>query len=275
MRKIIVSIGLLTLMGVMSQSSAQQFDREMFRLIQPVMRVLGDNPATLTLNPQVQQELKLDEDQVKAVREKVTAPGLGGFGLGGGGFGKGKLDEAAREKLREQATKMQERIATLRDVPEDELDAKIRETFKEEIEGSMKAVEEVLNSEQMGRLKQISRQQGGLNAYLKPENVKDLGLSDDQKTKLKEISDELQKDVGELRRGAAGAGGAKGGFGRVSPEVQEKIDALTKEAREKADGVLTDEQKSKWKELTGEPFTVRGGGFGIGGGGGFRPKQKE
>jgi hypothetical protein len=49
-----------------------------------------------------------------------------------------------------------------------------------------------------------------------------------------------------------------GGFG--SPETREKMQMLNKEATEKAAGILTDEQKSKWKELTGEPFNVPLGG---------------
>ena len=103
----------------------------------------------------------------------------------------------------------------------------------------------------MTRLNQIARQQGGPRAYLKAENVKDLSITDEQKTKLKSINTELDKDVGELRRS-----GGKGGF-NIPPETREKIDNLTKEANEKATAVLTDEQKSKWKTLIGEPYTVQ------------------
>lgn len=250
MRKIVVGFALLTVMAVLSQSAAQQPDAETFKLFGRVMRVVGDNPGTLAVNSGVQKELKMDDDQVKAVQEKVATTGFRFGGFGGKG---GKFDEAAKERM----TKMMEKVATLKDVPEDQLDAKIRETFKEEIEGPAKEVEKILKPEQMTRLKQISRQQGGPRAYLKADNVKDLKLTDDQQKKLKDISTELEKDVGELRRGA---GGAKGGFGRVPPETQEKIDALNKEANEKAAAVLTDEQKSKWKELIGEPYTVRFGG---------------
>jgi hypothetical protein len=230
-------------------------------------RVIRDNPAMLASNSGVQEELKMDEDQVKAVREKIGFGG-GGFGFGGGGGGgfgkgkgKGKLDEGAQERM----AKMMEKVQSLKDVPEDKLEDKIREVFKEEIEAPTKEVEKILKPEQMKRLGQIARQQGGAAAYLKPENVKDLEITDEQKTKLKEIVTELEKDVGELRRGA---GGGKGGFGRVTPETQEKIDALNKEAKEKADGVLTDSQKSKFKEVIGEPYTVRFGG-------GRRPKKDD
>ena len=35
-----------------------------------------------------------------------------------------------------------------------------------------------------------------------------------------------------------------------------KLAELRKQATEKAVGVLTDEQKKAWKEMTGEPFEV-------------------
>ena len=198
------------------------------------------------MNQGVQKEIKMDEDQVKAVREKVAPLGFG-FGRGfGRGKGKGEITPEAKERF----TKMFEKIGELKDVPEDQLEDKIRETFKDEIEKPTKEVEKILKPEQMKRLKQIARQQGGPSAYLKAENVKDLEITKEQKSKLKEINSDLQKDMAELR------GGGMGGF-RISPETREKMTALTKEATDKATAVLTDKQKTKWKELTGEPYTVQ------------------
>jgi hypothetical protein len=252
MRKLFIPMALFAVMVVLGQSSAQ-FDPETQKLSRSVQRVLGDNPGALAMNPGVQKELKMDDDQVKAVQEKVAAAsGFGGFGKGKGGF-----DDAAKERF----GKYMEKVQALKDVPEDKLDDKIRETFKEELEGPAKEVEKILKPEQMTRLAQIGRQQGGPRAYLKPENVKDLGITDEQKTKLRSISTELEKDVGELRRS-----GGKGGF-NISPETREKIESLTKEANEKATALLTDEQKSKWKTLIGEPYTVRFAGF--------RPKKDD
>ena len=263
MRRILLGTGLFVAMVALSQSNAQQPDPEMFKVFMAVGKVLRDNPAALVNNAGVQKELKMDEDQVKAAREKVVAAGFGGFGGGfgkGGGNGKDLTDEQ-----KEKGAKMLEKVQALKDVPEDQLEAKIRETFKEEIEGPTKEVEKILKPEQLTRLKQIARQQGGPGAYLKLENVGDLKVTDEQKKKLKDINDELQKDVGELRRGA---GGGKGGFGPVPPEMREKMTALTKEANEKAVDLLTAEQKSKWKELIGEPYTVEFQG-------GRRPPKKD
>jgi len=257
MRRILMAAALFVAMAALSQSSAQQPDPEMFKVFMAVGKVLRDNPAALANNSGVQKELKMDEDQVKAAREKLAAAsGFGGFG-GFGGKGKGKdLTDEQKEKL----AKYMEKIGALKDVPEDQMEAKVRATFKDEIEGPMKEIEKILKPEQLTRLKQIARQQGGPGAYLKAENVADLKITDEQKKKVKEINDELQKDLQELR---GGAGGAKGGFGQVPPETRAKMTALTKEATEKAVDVLTAEQKSKWRELTGEPYTVT-----------FEPRQR-
>jgi hypothetical protein len=251
MRRILLSAALLAGMIVLSQSNAQ-FDPEMAKVFRAAGQVFFSHPAALVSNQGVQKELKMDEDQIKAAREKIVMPGFG-FGGGGGKGGKGGKGKDLTEEQKERFNKYLEKINALKDTPEDQLEAKIKETFKEELEAPTKEMEKILKPEQMTRLKQIARQQGGPGAYLKPENVTDLKITDEQKKKIKEINDELQKDTQELRRGA---GGGKGGFGPLPPETREKIAALTKEANEKAGEALTSEQKTKWKELIGEPYTV-------------------
>lgn len=247
MRRIFLAAALLTVLVGPRPVSAQP-DPELFRLLRPAMQVLRTSPGALAANPAVQKELKMDDDQVKAVREKVPQMAFGG------GFRK-KADITPEQQ--ERMAKMMEKLQALKDVPDDKLEGKLRETFKEEIEGPTKEVEKILKPEQFSRLKQIARQQGGPAAYLSPENAKDLKLTDEQKKKLKDINDELQKDTMALFQGG-------GGF---SAETREKVSMLTKEASEKATGMLTDEQKSKWKELTGDPFAVP-----LGGG---RPKKDD
>ena len=244
MRKISMAFALLVMMVLLGHSSAQ-FDPEMAKVFRAVQRVMGDNPGALAANSGVQKELKMDDDQIKAVQEKIPGFG-GGFGKGKG-KGKFELDDAAKERF----SKYMEKVQALKDVPEDKLEEKIRETFKEEMETPNKEVEKILKPEQLTRLKQIARQQGGPGAYLKAENVKDLTITDEQKTKLMGINTELNKDLDELRRS-----GGKGGF-NIPPETREKMENLTKDANEKAAAVLTEEQKTKWKTLIGEPYTVQ------------------
>ena len=68
MRKLLMCSAMLTMFIVLSQSQAQEFDRELFKLFGAAQKVIRDNPAMLASNPGVQKELKMDEDQVKAIR---------------------------------------------------------------------------------------------------------------------------------------------------------------------------------------------------------------
>ena len=90
-----------------------------------------------------------------------------GFGFGGFGKGKGKgeFDEAAKERM----TKMFEKLGQLKDVPEDKLEDKIREVFKEELEGPTKAAEKILKPDQAKRLAQIGRQNAGVRGLVGEE----------------------------------------------------------------------------------------------------------
>jgi len=262
-RKLFGSAALLVGLVLVAGQSAAQPDPEVLKLIGPVFRIIGSNPAALLNNSGVQKELKLDEEQVKAVQEMNKASGFGGFGGGfrpkgkdGGGF-----DEAAKERM----TKMFEKLGQLKDVPEDKLEDKIREVFKEEIEGPTKAAEKILKPDQAKRLAQISRQNAGVRGLIGTETAKELKLTDEQKSKIKEIATELDKDVAELMpMGKGGFGGGGFGGGRVSPETREKVAHLRKEAMEKATESLTADQKTTWKDLTGEPFEMK-----------FNPPQKK
>src|SRR5262249_47776928 len=143
-------------------------------------------------------------------------------------------------------TKIMEKFESLKDVPEDQLEDKIKEAFKDDLEGTMKDVEKILKPEQMKRLMQITRQNAGAGYLASSEGIKELDLKDEQKSKIKEIYKELQKDIDELFRG--GGGGGKGAF---SPETRDKMLSLSKEAKDKAIDALSKEQKEKYKELTG------------------------
>lgn len=254
-RKLFLMMGLLGLMvAIGSPTQAQQFDPALFKLVGPVMRIVGSNPTTLLSNKGVQTELKLTEEQVKQVNEKF--PGFGG-GFGKGGFGKGNND------FMERMTKMAEKAKDLKDVPEDKMDEKIREIFKEEIEQPMKDAEKILKAEQVTRLKQISRQQAGTAAVL--DEAKTLKLTDDQVKKIKDIRTELDKDLAELRPRTGG----KGGFPMVTPETREKMTKLRNEAKDNVLAILNDSQKKAWNDMIGEPFEVK---FEIPK---FTPKKKD
>jgi hypothetical protein len=195
-------------------------------------------PAMLVNNEAVQKELKLSEDQVT----------------------KGK------EALQGVTEKFQEEFAKLRDLDQDERRAKMPELMAKQSEETYAALEKVWKPEQIKRLKQIGVQQQGLRAFMSPTVAKSLKLTDEQKEKITS----LQMEQGEEMRGLRGEGGGD------PAEMMKKITAMNKEFTAKAVAMLTPEQKTEWKELTGAPFDVPMGVFGgRGGKGGRRKKDKD
>jgi Spy/CpxP family protein refolding chaperone len=221
----------------------------------------GGLTLMLGQNKQLQEELKLDKEQIDKINETL-----------------GKAMESARDEL----------FPKLRDASPEER----TELLKKMMETNTKAVEGALKPEQIKRLHQIENQQAGVGMYSKAEVQSALKLTEEQKGKIDKIDEDYKKDLRDLGAGGGpgGFGGGRGGFGRgVDPQMAKKQEALKKDAVEKINDVLDDGQRSALKDLTGEPFELQraafgfgggqggGGGFGGGGGGGFggfgRPGQ--
>jgi hypothetical protein len=175
---------------------------------------------------------------------------FGGFGKGGGGKGGGfKLDP--------------------------EMMAKMAEAQAEVTKVAYKDLANILDEGQIKRLKQIARQQMNINAFTDPETVEALKLTDSQKTSVKGIIGDFNKDRLSIiqeagggkgfGKGGGGKGGGFGGFG-LDPETQKKIAKVQKEYITKiVDDVLEESQKTTWKELRGADFDLsklQFGGFG-------------
>jgi hypothetical protein len=104
-------------------------------------------------------------------------------------------------------------------------------------------VAEILKPEQLKRVKQISLQQQGAQSLSNLEVASALKLTDEQSSKIKRIQEETRT-----------ARGQRGQRGQRDEEMLKKLAEARKATNEKLMNVLTDEQKAKWKELTGEPF---------------------
>jgi Spy/CpxP family protein refolding chaperone len=175
------------------------------------------DPKTIILQAPVQDELKLDDSQ-KGDLQKI----------------KQKFDSARQEARQTGATdreKAQEMIKTAGDEAKKEI-AKATETLK---------------PEQTKRLHQLEIQFAGIRAFENADVQKELKLNDKQKGDIKEITDGLAKDSQELFQSARGDQTKR-------QETMQKIAALNKEGFEKVTGVLTEDQKTTWKEMVGEKF---------------------
>ena len=98
-----------------------------------------------------------------------------------------------------------------------------------------------LNAKQSKRLDQITMQFTALTQLTKPEIVRELKLTDDQVKKFKEMQTGARKALAEVLR-SKDAG------------KSQKLAKLHQESRTKILAVLTDEQKTKVREMVGAPF---------------------
>jgi len=184
------------------------------------------------------------------------AQGRGGFGGGGAGFLMapnvqkdlrlsdeqiGKIPET----LRASREKYADDYAAIRDASPEDRPAKqatLNKTVNEEVKKAL-----ALSSEQSKRFDQISLQASGLGAFSDSSVASKLGLTEDQKTKIRAIGEAARsaappfnKDASEDERAAATVKRAQ----------------LSKENVAKVHALLTASQKQSWNELTGAPVEI-------------------
>jgi hypothetical protein len=180
----------------------------------------------LLRNKSVQQELKLSEEQAKKINEVIQEV-----------FGK-----------------HQDEIATLREQGAEQGFEKMQELMKKVSEETRKALAGVLQPDQEKRFKQIELQLQGARAFQEADVQNALKLTDEQKEKLKTIDQDAAKEMQNLR--------SQGGPGNFQEGLR-KVNALRKEATEKAQSVLTEDQKKTWADMTGKTFEMK-----------FEPRQR-
>jgi hypothetical protein len=177
------------------------------------------SPANLLGNASVQQELKLDADQIEK-------------------------SKAAAEKAREKMTAARESLQSL----EGEEQAKKRRELTAEINADIhKAVKEFMKPEQTKRFYQIVHQQQGAQAFTDEHVQKHLKITDAQKSDIEGI---VQASGQEMRKiFQENQGDAEG--------IRTKMTELRKETLAKVEAKLTDDQKASYKEMLGAPFEVK------------------
>ncbi len=114
-----------------------------------------------------------------------------------------------------------------------------------------KALPDILEPDQLKRLKQIQLQVNGVASFARPEVQKELKLTDRQKEQIKKIGDGFKIDVAEVFKDVSSAPLRK------LPEATRKARTLHDEATRKAVDTLDDEQKKTWKDMTGEKFDFK------------------
>jgi hypothetical protein len=210
--------------------AAMSAEAQVTRVIQA-----GSSAATLLLKPAVQKELKLTTDQAAKAKTMV---------------------DIARKELQEYL-----RL---------ELPGVDRHGVEEAIEKKRSAMEaaqmtglkSLLSPDQLKRLKELDFQSAGVAGMLRPQLAGALHLTDGQKEKLQDIEDATQEATQELYQANAAEEESKESAGIVNirkrtelkGEAAAKLQRLRVNATAKALEIFTAQQRTKWKELTGEPF---------------------
>lgn len=171
-----------------------------------------------------------------------------------------KLTDEQKTKLSELQTKMMEKMREMftgggggRPDPD-----KMREVMTKASEEAQKEVDTVLNADQKKRLKELAVQRAGNSAVLNPETAKEVGITEEQKAKIKALEDMQQQANQALMEKMRNQELDRDQF-------REKMETNTKAFDTELAKILTDAQKAKLKEMSGKPFTFaadrpRGGG---------------
>ena len=145
-----------------------------------------------------------------------------------------KLSSDQVQKIDDLGAKQRESFQGLRDLSRDERRQKMQELTKQ----NEQAVAGILNPDQTKRLHQIMLQLRGAGAFTDSKVADALNLTDDQKQKIQTIEEDARNSMREARQSGN----------------REKAQEIRKDSLAKVMNVLTDEQKTKWKDMTGEPF---------------------
>jgi hypothetical protein len=159
-----------------------------------------------------------------------------------------KITDDQKQQIHESATKLRQSAGELQSLDQSERQQKMQEMARE----GERIAARILHRDQIKRLKEITLQVQGARAFSNPDLVKALDLTDEQKEKI------MAAEGGRGQRPQAAPGGDP-------QEMQKRMEEMRKANLEKVMNVLTPEQKAKYKEMTGQPFTGKiefGGGRG-------------
>jgi len=162
-----------------------------------------------------------------------------------------------KEKLKEvgekAAAKARENFAAmgkLRDLSEEERKTKFTEmnnTMRAQAEQTKKDIEEILLPHQVERLKQITLQIRGLGALQDKEVQDALGITEEQKEKMKSVGESMME---KLR------GMGRGGDENERKARREKMESARKEVEAKILDILTTDQKEKFEKMKGAKLDI-------------------
>ncbi|HVA46585.1 MAG TPA: hypothetical protein VNH11_09445 [Pirellulales bacterium] len=149
-----------------------------------------------------------------------------------------KLSKDERDKIHKFASAQWEKAQKVSKLGENERDRE----FKEMTKDNERFLKDTLTADQRKRFDQILLQVAGLLWVTRPEIASKLNLSADQKKRAKELQQEARHEMEELIHSTS------------DEKKEQELQELRATSRKRLMSLLSDEQKSKWKEMRGEPL---------------------
>ncbi len=218
MQRLKMGVSLLMLLGLASAGASAQDVPEETR--KEIARNL--HGPFVVLREDVQEELKLTDDQKEAVAEYLREH-IQDFG---------QFFESIHGLDREEHEK---KLQAFRQEAQEELASMLKDTLKED---------------QVKRLHQLELQQAGALALFHggPEIAKALKITDDQRKQFMQIVQDMQKRIEPLIQEAQSGGDPE--------EIRPKVLKIRKDHEDKIVALLTDAQRTRWNEMIGKPFAL-------------------
>lgn len=135
-----------------------------------------------------------------------------------------------------------------------------QQRFVEEAKSNEAAAAGILNAKQMARLGQIALQMRGMSVFNDSDVIARLQLTNDQRDKIRALEPELilmgegPRMMPKFGPGGPGGPGFGGGPGGHGGGPKRGFDMGPLNGVEKALALLTNEQRTTWKKMIGEPF---------------------
>ncbi len=179
----------------------------------------------LLLTRSVQQELRLDRDQLARI-DKIPA--------------------AVLAQYKEERARLEAQAATINQGLE-----RLTETIDQ---GVFQAAGTILKPEQSARLRQLKYHLMGINAFQLGAVQKELNLSDKQREALKKLAEKMLDEQLVLVQKITAE--SKGNVEEFNKRFGPAESALMRKTFEQALGLLSMAQRQKWQQLTGAPWTA-------------------
>ena len=175
----------------------------------------------------VQEELKLNVDQIKKIMD---------------------IPQKVQDKRQKELQDLENELVN--EEPRTKF-LKLHEMRQKIADEAQKGQEDILNGDQKKRFKEIQLQVGGVQAFQHEELQKTLNLTNVQKDAIRTINSDYVEKMREISRP-----GARRGRGQAE-ENDKNMAALQKDSVNKVLATLSDDQKTKYKEMIGAPFEFK------------------